>query len=249
MLVHEMAHVAQRYSSAAPSYWREGIADYVCFKLSYTNGTKCAECSNLSWHYRSGYSCAAAFLLYVEATYGWKVIHELNTQLRGKSYSDAFFATATGRSLSELWAEFKKTPAFTPGASAANKFFESLGYANGVPPKSGDVLTRIRKLPGGEMTLEAGRFLYGLAKRRQLPGFRKGESGNVVFALAVSGEAPSDAYPVCRLFDSSIQGAPSVYHYLVVRASMHSAWRLQRAWRTDRDGLVIEEVAIPAGTK
>src|SRR5689334_17650722 len=36
VLVHEMAHVAQRYKSEAPFYWKEGIADYVRYKLDYT---------------------------------------------------------------------------------------------------------------------------------------------------------------------------------------------------------------------
>jgi hypothetical protein len=184
-------------------------------------------------------------LVYVEATYGSNVIRDLSSQLRSKSYSDAFFATATGRSLDELWVDFQKTPAFTPAAARANKFFESLGYVNGMPPKGGDILVRIREQPGGEITLEAGRFLYGLAKKRQLPGFRKGESGDVVFAPAAARESDSDVYPVWRTFDSSVQGRSSVYHYLVVRASRRSAWRLQRSWRTDRDGLVIEEYAVP----
>jgi hypothetical protein len=114
-----------------------------------------------------------------------------------------------------------------------------------VPPKGGDVLARVRKQPGGELTLEAQRFLSGLAKKRQLPGFRKGDSGNVVFAPVPLQGTGSDVYPVSRTFDSSIQGAPSVYHYVVVQGSGRTTWQLERAWRTDRDGMVIEEFSVP----
>ena len=72
LLVHEMTHVAQRYSVRVPGYWREGIAEYVCYKLGM-DGTNCPICDWGSWHYRSGYSCAAAFLVFLEKSYGSKI--------------------------------------------------------------------------------------------------------------------------------------------------------------------------------
>jgi hypothetical protein len=245
ILVHEMAHVAQRYSSSAPQYWTEGMADYVAFKAGFPNSGTCPECTNLSWHYRSGYSCAAAFLLCLEATRGPNLIRDLNSSLRAKSYSDKFFTTATGKSLDELWTEFQKTSAFTPAAAKANRFFESLGYTNGVAPKGGDLVNLVKQQPGGNLTLEAQKFLYGLAKKHELPGFRPGESGNVVFALTSSAETEDDNYPIIRTFDSEIQGAPTIYHYVVVRTTRRSTWKLQAAWKSDRPGTVIEEFEAP----
>jgi len=37
----------------------------------------------------------------------------------------------------------------------------------------------------------------------------------------------------------------SVYHYTLVQESKDSPWKLQKAWRTDADGRLIEEYAVP----
>jgi hypothetical protein len=128
VLVHEMAHVVQQYRGMAPIYWtkaphhwEEGIADYVTYKLGYTNGAWCPQCSADYPHYTSGYRCTGAFLLFVDETCGSHVVRQLNAALCRGSYSDKFFATATGKSLDELWAEFQKTSAFTPLAAEINE--------------------------------------------------------------------------------------------------------------------------------
>lgn len=139
VLSHEMAHVAQHYkwyrTSKIPFYWREGIADYVRYKLGYTKGWGCPECSAEFPHYTSGWSCAGSFLLYVDKIYGSNVVRQLNAELRRGAYSDKFFNRATGKSLDDLWAEFQKTPAFTPIAAELDKLHEALGYVNGRTPE------------------------------------------------------------------------------------------------------------------
>src|SRR5579863_206304 len=108
MLVHEMAHVAQRYyrpilggwviyDPRPPACWEEGIAEYACFKLGQTNGWSCPECSFAYPHYRYGYSCAGAFLLYLDNNYNSNIVRQLNAALRHGGYSDAFFTRATGK--------------------------------------------------------------------------------------------------------------------------------------------------------
>ena len=141
VLVHEMAHVAEHYRGVAPIYWtdapthwEEGIADYVRFKLGYTNAWDCPQCSAAFPHYTSGYECAGALLLHLDATYGSNVVRRLNTELRNGSCSDDFFAQATGKNLDELWADFEKTPAVKPIAVELNKFRGAIGYKNGEPP-------------------------------------------------------------------------------------------------------------------
>jgi len=54
-LIHEISHVAQKYPSKAWDYWGEGIADYVCYKLGYTNEWNWPHCSFEYPHYTSGY--------------------------------------------------------------------------------------------------------------------------------------------------------------------------------------------------
>lgn len=243
LLVHEMAHVAQRYSRSVPGYWWEGMAEYACFKLGM-DGTNCPVCGYGSWHYRSGYACAAAFLVYVEKMYGSNAVRQLNSDFRRHSYSDEFFAEVTGRSLNQLWADFQKTDGYTPGAAAANRFFESKGYIEGKPPKAGDMLAQLKRQPGGALTVGAEEFVSRLAGTHQLPGFRKGE--NAMILAPATGEAPTnDSYPVSRRFDTSRGGQPFVYNYLVVRASRHSDWKLERIWRTGRDGKLLEEYPVP----
>src|SRR5207244_1120657 len=100
ILIHEMVHVAQSFKVA--SYWREGLADYVRYKLGYTNGWACPQCSEDYPHYTSGYWCAGAFLLWMDAIYGTKLIHELNQALRRGSYSEELFSIVTGKTLAEL---------------------------------------------------------------------------------------------------------------------------------------------------
>src|SRR5437773_7936733 len=141
ILIHEMAHVAQAYKwynwFNTPSYWAEGMADYARFKLGYTNGWRCPQCSVEFPHFTSGYACAGAFLLFLDATCGSNVVRQLNAELRQGRYSDRFFAKATGRNLDELWAQFQKFPAYTPVAAEVNELHNALGYVNGKPPWNG----------------------------------------------------------------------------------------------------------------
>jgi hypothetical protein len=126
LLAHEMTHVAQKYRFApfyrtrAPAWWEEGIASYVPYKVGFMEGSWCAQCTAEFPHYLSGYSCAGAFLFYVDKLYGSNVVRRLNSSLRRGSYSDALFADATGKSLQELWDGFKSTGAFTPLAALAD---------------------------------------------------------------------------------------------------------------------------------
>jgi hypothetical protein len=140
ILVHELGHVAQDYKwryvgVKAPHCWLEGIPEYLRFKLGYSNPDECPACSPDSPDYTSGYACAGAFLLYIDATCGSNVISQLNRELRRGSYSDKFFFKTTGKRLDELWAGFKTTSAFPPVAAEIIAFRKALGYVNNQPPK------------------------------------------------------------------------------------------------------------------
>jgi len=67
----------------------------------------------------------------LDTAYGSNIVRQLNTVLRRGSYSDRFFANATGKSLDELWTEFQKTPAFTPIAGEVNELNQALGNLKG----------------------------------------------------------------------------------------------------------------------
>ena len=249
-LIHEMSHVAQQYPSKAWDYWGEGIADYVCYKLGYTNEWNWPHCSFEHPHYTSGYCCAGAFLMFVDATYGSNAVRQLNGELRRGSYSDSFFAKATGKSMDALWTEFQKTPAFTPVAAETLELQAELGYVNGQPPKDiGRRMTAyLLQQPGGALTLEAREFLAKLIENDQLPGILKVRRREISWGIAgpnLRKEASSAAYPASRTFCGRRIDDPSVYYCVVVRPSKESGWKLQRAWRPGPDGRVIEEYPVP----
>lgn len=140
VLVHEMTHMALRHDafrwSRPHGGWEEGLANYAYYKLIGTNGWGCPECDAVYPHYTSGYTCAGAFLLFVEAMCGSNITHQLNAELRRNRYSDSFFAKTTGRSLEDLWADFQKTSAFKPSAVEAFKLQQAIGYEHGEPPRN-----------------------------------------------------------------------------------------------------------------
>jgi hypothetical protein len=153
VLVHEMTHLVQQYrpisllfwtfQEPASLFWGEGMANYAFYKLLGTNGWSCPECNPRYPHYTSGYTCAGAFLLFVEARYSSNFVPQLNTEMRQRTNTDAFFAKATGMRLDQLWAEFQKTAEFKPGALEAYQLQQTLGYEDGLPP--GNVKARFRK--------------------------------------------------------------------------------------------------------
>jgi hypothetical protein len=71
----------------------------------------------------------------------------------------------------------------------------------------------------------AEKFLAGLKDSGRLPGWTKIEKGRIY----------RFAYPVSETLDACKNGDSCIYHYKVVRASKESPWKLQRAWRTDKD--------------
>jgi hypothetical protein len=78
-----------------------------------------------------------------------------------------------------------------------------------------------------------------LKKAGQLPGWSKGDQPadkNITFNYH---------YPDSVTFQSQKKGDSSIYHYEVARASEDSPWKLQKAWRADKDDYTIEEYPIP----
>jgi hypothetical protein len=67
-----------------------GLAEYAAFTLA-GNGTSphVPQCSAYHPHYSSGYSCAAAFLTYLEELYGRTIITNLHAHLSSGTYSDS----------------------------------------------------------------------------------------------------------------------------------------------------------------
>jgi len=263
ILVHEMTHVAQPYTryfwlpmyrKKVPIWWVEGLAYYVGGKLGYSMGTDCPGC--LWWHdYGSDGWCAAAFLLYLDATYGAAVVQQLHTQLGRRAYHGRFFEAATEKNLKELWADFKKTPGFIAPEPAALNLEQSLGYIDHKPPKGIDprsaarveaarLFAYLRRQPGGALTVAAINYFKALKTQDQLPGWREDDECDDLTTIDAFG-AKGETHPVFRTIHAQKKADHTLYHYRVVQESKESGWKLQRAWRTDKDGRMLAEYPIP----
>ena len=105
--VHEMAHIVQAYGKGnTPGWLVEGIADYIRWFL-YEPESRGAEITprNIGNARHDGsYRVSANFLDWAVRTYGrdGKFLLALNATLRDGTYTDDFWKTKTGKTLSEL---------------------------------------------------------------------------------------------------------------------------------------------------
>jgi Peptidase of plants and bacteria len=286
VLIHEMGHVAQHYyqpiigrwlvfTHNPPGFWVEGIADYICFKLLQTNAWACAECGSTYPHYRDGYSCAGAFLLFLESTFNPMIVPQLNTALRQGRYSENFFVKMTGKDLPSLWTQFQKTSAFTPSAARMMKVRQELGFIDEKPPN--DIEQRLKTY----LKEHADPPIMELMALGEIPGMngKNVQSRLALICYFTQPGGPAEAFmvnlqqkeelpgfskcehgrlssmahrrqldltfPAVRSFTATKQGDNSIYHSTVIRTSEESAWTMRRAWRTNLDGTLAEEYSIP----
>lgn len=86
------------------------------------------------------------------------------------------------------------------------------------------------------------RFIWRLKKAGRLPGWSKTDkfaSNRATFRYEYDSLDPAGTLDLLK------QGNPSVYHYTFSRFSSASPWKLQKAWRTDQNGQLLEEYTIP----
>jgi hypothetical protein len=85
-----------------------------------------------------------------------------------------------------------------------------------------------------ERISSAAEFLHNLKEKGRLPGWSKNDKGAIDL----------EAYSKSVTFNIRKQGISSSYHYAVTRVSNEGTWKLQKAWRTDRQGRTIEEYPV-----
>jgi hypothetical protein len=125
--------------------------------------------------------------------------------------------------------------------------------------------TRVGPLPGdSSMQIsndEIGapaEYIESLKEKGELPGLSKDDQGVICLetysnfgrqSVNAKGVAYTRAYfnsqhkTVTFAFCKS--GDSASYHYQVARESKESPWKLQKAWRTDQNGRIVEEYPIP----
>jgi hypothetical protein len=101
----------------------------------------------------------------------------------------------------------------------------------------------IRVSPSYTFSQEAYQFLTALKDRGQLPGWLSTDEGAPTLATPFA-DIPQ-VCPVSLTIVATKNGDDFKYHYLLLKASQQSGWKLQRAWRTDAKENPVEEYPIP----
>ncbi|KAF5814083.1 hypothetical protein HanPI659440_Chr03g0112451 [Helianthus annuus] len=105
-LYHEMTHIWQwNGKGQAPGGLIEGIADYVRLKAGYAPSHWVQPGQGDRWD--QGYDVTARFLDYCNGLRDGFVA-ELNKKMRD-GYNDGFFVDLLGKTVDQLWAEYKAT--------------------------------------------------------------------------------------------------------------------------------------------
>ena len=86
------------------------------------------------------------------------------------------------------------------------------------------------------------KFLIQLKPKNQLPGASKNDYGKTTYFHYDHTDSP---YLDSATWDILKNGDSSIYYYTATRKSKRGSWKLQKAWRTDDSGKVLEEYPIP----
>ena len=109
--------------------------------------------------------------------------------------------------------------------------------------------------PGGALTVEALDFLGKLSREGELPGFPKSEHATLEMLIHnvvqdshgawQFSRTNDDRYPAARTFKASKNNDGHFdYYYTVIKRFKTDGWQLQRAWRIDPKGQVVEEFSV-----
>jgi len=113
VITHEVMHIVQDYGDTnGPGWLTEGIADFARNQFGVNN--KAARWSlgkyNAKQKYDNSYNVTARFLFWIELKHKKGIVKELDKEMREHKYVDTVWATQTGKTLDELWAEYSANP-------------------------------------------------------------------------------------------------------------------------------------------
>ncbi|GGB32618.1 hypothetical protein GCM10011409_07530 [Lentibacillus populi] len=113
LFTHELTHLAQAY----PTYndqtvWiTEGIADYARYVYGPHNGNwRLPEEVKDTDNYDSGYRVTARFLLWITQNKNHFAVDIINRALQYDIFDLRLFKTITGKSVEDLWEEYRENP-------------------------------------------------------------------------------------------------------------------------------------------
>ncbi|XP_031256154.1 uncharacterized protein LOC116114140 [Pistacia vera] len=103
VLYHEMTHIWQNGIGKAPGEVIEGVADFVRLKANYIPAHWVKPGGGDKWNH--GYDVTARFFDYCDSLRNGFVA-ELNKKMKD-SYSDRFFVDLLGKTVEQLWSDYK----------------------------------------------------------------------------------------------------------------------------------------------
>jgi hypothetical protein len=112
VLTHELMHIVQAYPGrSGPGWLVEGIADYVRYKYGIAHEAAGWQLPALKedHHYTSSYRVTARFIAWVEETQSPGIVKLLDQALRNRQYKVQIWEEQTGKSLDDLWQDYKNT--------------------------------------------------------------------------------------------------------------------------------------------
>ncbi len=116
-VIHELTHIVQSYRDIpeGTGWIVEGLADYVRYRSAADHsGWGIQVPYRPGMQYTEGYGTAAGFFIWIEKDYDPRMAAKLNRALKHGEYTPEIWVTATGKSLDELWEQYKTVPAPVP---------------------------------------------------------------------------------------------------------------------------------------
>ncbi len=113
IVTHETMHLVQAYpNGAGPGWITEGIADYVRYTMGVDNaGAKWSLPELQEGHsYTNAYRITARFMVWIEKNKKKGFVQKLDAAMRSKTYTDDFWKINTGKTVDQLWEEYKQNP-------------------------------------------------------------------------------------------------------------------------------------------
>lgn len=116
-VIHELTHIVQSYRDIpeGTGWIVEGLADYVRYRSAADHsGWGIQVPYREGMQYTEGYGTAAGFFIWIEKAYDPDMAVKLARALKLGTYTPDIWVTSTGKSLDELWEEYKTVPAPVP---------------------------------------------------------------------------------------------------------------------------------------
>jgi hypothetical protein len=120
MLVHEMFHVVDAYPNGvkAPSWFREGMADYARSRYSHIESWRLPAVKSTQ-KYTDSYGVTARFFSWLNHIKAPGSVLKIHQRVQNNYYSDDLFKEYTGKTLPQLWFEYQKNPGAVEGLNWA----------------------------------------------------------------------------------------------------------------------------------